>query len=85
MKNTYRILLRLMLRHSHIMENGLCELINKMFLLYYISNEERILLKNYLKENIPDISKKGIYWWPRGEKEPRIKWLHEELNKLYES
>lgn len=87
---TTKELLEVMLENIDSLESGLCILIHKLvFVTNDISFEEHVRLDEYLKENLPDKTFSYEYDPPRfsfpwGEKEPRIKWLKEQIQLLDE-
>ena len=47
------------------------------YLQHKLDYEEIKLLENFIKKLTF-----RVYWWERGEKEPRIKWLEKQIKKL---
>lgn len=65
--------------------SGLCICIEKMHKENIIDNYDSVLLTRYLRSHKPEhISFGGllVYWWPAGQKEPRLQWLEEQINSL---
>jgi hypothetical protein len=59
---------------------GMCGMIKKMFLLEEISELEQADLYSYLDDNEPEDTE--AYWFPLGQRYPRINWINEQLEKL---
>jgi hypothetical protein len=74
-------LLELMLRRKYYFETGLCQWVDNLYLHNVISRPERVALGVFLAENRPESAYKA-YWWHRGEIEPRVEWLKEQIKKL---
>ena len=80
---TEKELLQVLLDNSSIMDAGLCWLIDDLLRQDIISVKEFLVLENYLYNNKPsNILSLTEFWFPMGEKEPRINWLKEQINKL---
>lgn len=77
--------------------NGLCITVDHLYNIEKISNNDRLVLKDLIKLAKPNIfekryyctngmfkahSKNCAYFWTPGIKEPRIKWLNKQLDKL---
>ena len=62
--------------------NGMCCSIHILYLTNTIDCVEEKILEHYLEENSP--IKKGTkdFWWLKGDKQPRLKWLDEQIQKL---
>jgi hypothetical protein len=74
-------LLKLMLRKKYYFETGLCTWGHNLYLHGVVSNPEHIRLEIFFRRNRPEGCYKS-YWWPKGEIEPRIEWLKEQIKKL---
>jgi hypothetical protein len=61
-------------------ELGMCDVINKMFVLEEISESEYIELNSYLYDNDPEYDE--TFWFPRGERQPRIDWINQQLRNM---
>ena len=64
-----------------IIDDGICVVVLSLFLNYEIIIKERFKLENYLRINLPPKMKNSGYCWHKGELEPRIKWLEEQIDK----
>jgi hypothetical protein len=66
--------------------NGICSAVTLLWLSDTISNEEYYELKSFLRINLPPRVFNAFCWEP-DEKEPRIRWLDEQILLLesYES
>lgn len=62
---------------------GMCYSIDLMFQKGYISSFDKSDLKTFLMDNRGDSPLLG-YWWPRGERKPRIDWLNVRI-KVFEA
>jgi hypothetical protein len=70
-----------MLRREYYFGEGLCHWASKLYMHDVINNQERLLLEKFFSQNRPK-NCIGSYWWPKGEIEPRIEWLKEQIKKL---
>jgi hypothetical protein len=70
-----------MLRKKYYFEAGLCQWAANLYVHGVISRPERIALEDFFVGNRPESAYKA-YWWPKGEMEPRIEWLKEQIKKL---
>lgn len=81
---TIKELLQVMLDNQEHFRTGLCELNICLYLRGYITCNEKCIIRNYINMHPPENIVPGIFcwYWERGEKEPRIKWLkdHIQLN-----
>jgi hypothetical protein len=59
--------------------NGICSATTFLWLSDTISNEEYYELKSFLQTNLPPRAFKGAYCWKPYEKEPRIRWLDQQI------
>jgi len=77
----------LMLLRNQIVESygehftGMCYEITDMWAHNIMPYEEREILRDYLELNRPALSI-GAYWFPAGEKQPRLDWIDKQLLKL---
>lgn len=82
-----KILLILLL--SYIKEEeeflGMCLSASELRDFREISHEEHLSIKEYLKNNKPVLCMGMVYWWNRGDKEPRIEWLEKQIKLLEDS
>ena len=80
-------LLKILLEHINTIgmsaeqSKGLCSLIYRLDLANIISKSEGHKISNYIYENKPNITY-FPYFWEQGMREPRIKWLKEQIEKL---
>lgn len=81
MQNTRSILelLKLLLSNIDMLERGLCHLILKLRVRNYITDKELQILRQYLIKITPIEFEYDDFWWPKGEKEPRIQWLEKQI------
>ena len=86
---TTKELLQVMLENIDRLDMGLCKLSSVLYYdLKLIDEAEFEIIDSYLIGNLPERKETGfipriaIYSWPKGEKEPRIKWLKEQIEKL---
>lgn len=84
MQNTRSILelLKLLLSNIDMLERGLCHLILKLRVRNYITDKELQILRQYLIKITPIEFEYDDFWWPKGEKEPRIRWLNLHIKIL---
>lgn len=57
---------------------GMCNTIACMYHDNVITSPENYLLRKYIGEK----ANNNEFWFPRGELEPRINWLNEQIEKL---
>jgi hypothetical protein len=72
-------LLKLLLSNIDMLERGLCHLILKLYVRNYITTKELRILRQYLIKITPIEFEYDGFWWPKGEKEPRRKWLKKQI------
>jgi hypothetical protein len=75
------LLIKLRDEVSRECDQGICTVLNQMEYDDKINLEEYSILKSYLRWNLPP-KEFSPYCWPLGEKEPRIKWLNEQIAKF---
>ena len=61
---------------------GMCGEIYEMYSIGYLENTEISILIKFLEVNRPKGLEERNYWFPKGEKQPRIDWLNEQIYKL---
>jgi hypothetical protein len=71
-------LFQIMLSHPEKMGTGLCSWNHFMYDFGYFSQEEYLLVLEYIRAH----KLKAVFWWDRGELEPRVQWLEEQIKKL---
>lgn len=69
-----------MLDHIDELDSGLCGLVSDMESDDIISFEEWDFLRDILDEESEN--HEDAFWFPRGEKSPRIKWLNDKIASL---
>lgn len=74
-------LLQVVKDNMELLRTGLCLLGLRLFVEGLLTEEEDAEVDRYVKINGPPESFYG-YRWPNGEKEPRIIWLTEHIEKL---
>lgn len=85
---TTKELLQVMLDNIDMLESGLCYYVAALSRNSIISYSEYDHLIKYLDACLPDRKYRGIYidrleyCFPYGEKEPRIEWLKQQIEKL---
>ena len=79
-KRTIKELLQLMLDNQDYFIAGLCGLIFNVYSEGIISEKEYEIIKSYLNEKKPINA--GRFWFTRGEIQPRIEWLEQQIDKL---
>ena len=83
-------LLQVMLANQDLFKTGLCNWSLQLEIWSIISEEEEMLLKDYIWENRPskwssvDAFKRrnDTYYWVCGDIQPRIKWIEKHIKKL---
>lgn len=75
---TTKELLEVMLENIDKLKEGLCLLSLDLRCADLITRDEDMIIMLYLENNI----KSSRFAWPVGEKEPRIKWLKEQIEKI---
>ena len=68
-------LLYLLLFHKKHFEYGLCGFITDLWKKDIIDVEEYYILKNWIKNNRPEDTSYGSFWFKMGELKPRIDYL----------
>jgi hypothetical protein len=63
-------------------EHCLCDLIITMDSFGIISTKERWILLDFIRVNRPINKRSNQFWWRRGAKKPRLKWLDEQIASL---
>ena len=61
---------------------GMCIAIDEMLCRDILTYSEYVVLRNFLKDNKPKGLMRLDFWFPKGEKQPRIDWLNNEIYKL---
>ena len=83
---TEKELLQVLLDNMDRFETGLCHLTGILNIEGVITFEEEFIIDEYVYENSPEefyIDEYDIHYkWVKGEKQPRIDWLNEQINKL---
>lgn len=83
---TEKELLQVLLDNMDLLKTGLCGLSLCLYLKDIIDDKEYELIETYIKEYAPKrYLFEGIesdFNWEAGEKQPRIDWLNEQINKL---
>jgi hypothetical protein len=72
-------LLQILLDNMDLLDTGLCRLSGYLRITGVISIEEELLIDRYFTRTLDVLF---TYSFPEGEKEPRIKWLKEQIDKL---
>lgn len=62
--------------------SGMCILVWHLGCSEIITLDEEFILEDYLEDNEPESVKNQAYWFPYGEKQPRIDWINEQIKKL---
>lgn len=73
-------LLKILLENIGFLDTGLCYLSFDLFLLKKVNESEMKILRGYIDDNNPYCTHE--YMFIRGMKEPRIRWLKEQIEKL---
>jgi len=63
---------------------GLCKLVSTLYYSQMVSLDEFYLVKRYIGEHKPENlhTRFGcVFYWTRGRKSPRIKWLKKHIEK----
>lgn len=82
-KELLEVMLEVMLEKPNLLNTGLCNLINALLDNDYLSLYEHEKISLFLEANLPRYRFNTVYCWPVGEKEPRIKWIKEQIEKLH--
>ncbi len=61
---------------------GMCNTLARMNQFGLITKDEETLVNTYIWNNTPEGCKGKPYWWKPVVREPRIKWIQQQLNKL---
>ena len=68
-------------RVNGIQWSGLCFAIIKLPTGYVIDQYEKEALLKVIKANRPKLVESPLYWWPKGEVKPRVKFLKQLITK----
>lgn len=71
-------LFELMLNHQNLFNTGICNWYYRLHSRELITWKEYWLIDDYIKNNF----RKDGYAFPKGEIEPRIKWIKKQIKKL---
>lgn len=75
-----RKILQIMLDNTEHLHLGLCNYTRILYELDILDYNQLLKIKKYLRNNRPkEVDCNKLYWWPPGLKEPRIKWLQEQI------
>ena len=61
---------------------GMCFSTNEMVNYGWITENEELLIDKWNVDNRPSCTNERGCWWPRGDKQPRLDWLNEQIAKL---
>jgi hypothetical protein len=61
---------------------GMCGVVSGMYHNDIISRDEKNYMFEFVNENKPEYAG-SIFWFPKGEKPPRLDWIDEQLLELY--
>ena len=76
-------LLVIMRNNIHLMDTfGLCFLTGMLLRNGHINKDEHYSLTLYMEDNKPEGADIDKYWWPKGEKEPRLDWINKQIQIL---
>lgn len=76
-------LLELMLKTRSLFNTGLSKWVLWIWVDGLISNTEKGLLLEYIKDHKSnEIMADGVYWWDRRNISPRIEWINTQIEKL---
>ena len=83
-------LLQVMLANQDLFKTGLCNWAVQLEIWSIISEEEEMLLKDYIWENRPSKwssvdafkHRNSTYYWKYSDIEPRVKWIKKHIKKL---
>ena len=75
-------LLQIMLDNMNLLRTGLCWLSNCLVRDNIISLEEMRIILDFIGEHPTEYYKTNLYYWPAGEKSPRIAFLKRHIKKL---
>ena len=86
---TIKELLEIMLKYKSGFSYGLCGWVGELRCIKIISYKEEVFLKNYIKNNRPNIftsfntfiNRSSPFYWHPGNIEPRIKWIKKHIKK----
>ena len=74
---TTKELLQLMLDRQDLFRSGLCGWAGNLYIEDAITSNEYNSLMKFIAIKNP--ASAGNYWWKRGEIEPRIEWIKQQL------
>lgn len=81
---TEKELWELVLSRTDLFETGLCGWANELWAKDLVTDEEFLLLKSELKDNLPE-KKYGLlemFCWPPFKIAPRIEWIKNRIKQL---
>ena len=86
---TEKELLQVLLDNMDKFETGLCLLSGALQRGKIITMTEEFSIFRYIEGNAPKMNYNkvilSVYKWPKGEKQPRIDWLNEQIQKLQQN
>lgn len=68
-------------RFEGIQWSGLCFAIIRIRISHVIDQPDEDALLKVIKANRPESAESLLYWWPKGEVEPRVKFLKQLIMK----
>ena len=68
-------------RLEYIQWSGLCFAIIRLRIGHVIDQTDEEALLKVIKANRPKLVESPLYWWPKGETEPRIEFLKQLIKK----
>ncbi len=78
-------ILQLLLSNIDSLELGLCDLASKLNIPGKLSITNTVKIIQYIEEHRPPLQERHTLWWPKGEKEPRVEWLNNQIKLLEET
>ena len=82
-------LLQVLLDNMDYFQTGLCRVITHLYLVDQIKYNELYLVRKYIRKNAPEMYDESgclsVFNWVKGEKQPRIDWLNEQIQKLQQN
>lgn len=78
-------ILQLLLSNIDSLALGLCDLASKLNTRGKLNISNTVKIIQYIEAHRPPLQEQHTLWWPKGEKEPRIDWLNNQIKLLEET
>mgnify|MGYP001156520890 CR=1 FL=1 len=75
-------ILQFLLSNIDSLELGLCDLASKLNTKGKLNINNTVKIIQYIETHRPPLQEPHTLWWPKGEKEPRVEWLKNQIELL---